>query len=365
MTIMLETRTENRQLTLVLHGAVCRLETAHIPFLAYAKEYLADFVAEGKASPEVQVRLHWDAAPPKVRRNGTGRRWGRRLLQSDSNSDPRLLQTEILHLPGLQLDASWSGGRLFLDAYYRPSTRWERLGHRLKRGNPRVFVTLIYYLVYFPLIHYLEQTRGWHLLHAGAVSRPDGAWVLAGLPGSGKSTFTLALLADPQARLLSDNLLLFDEEQVYACPEPIHLSADSRQLLPSLVQARLADADRDFSHGRRDFRLPPEAREWTARPRTLLFLGLADQADCRPLSTEVALNRLLAFDQLAKEVNAYAQFAAALELIAPRPGQAQAHRMALESLVSYMACYELWLEKGSGLQTLFADPADPEGFKNL
>jgi hypothetical protein len=332
-------------LALTLHDATLRLETDHALFLTYARRYLADLPSAADAAPNVVVNLHWDAVPARLGEGTEVFRWGRRVLQADR----RILQTEIVHLPGLQLEAHWSDQKLVIDAYYRPTSRLERLAHWLGREIPPLFTILIYYLVYFPLIHYLEQTRGWHLLHAGAVTRPDGAWLLAGLPGSGKSTFTVGLLAHPQAKLLSENLLLFDAHQLYAFPEPIHLSQTSQLLLPADARQRVTNTGRDFSHGRQDFWLPPEARAWQTQPKALFFLALTSQTECRPIPTDVALNRLLAFDRLAKEIDAYAQFAASLELVAPQPGRIYHHHLALESLVSSLNCYELYLQQGADL----------------
>ena len=335
----------SHKLTFALHGVTLCLEADRALFLNYARQYLADLPTATEGAPDVSVRLHWDELPPDDWRNGSVRRWGRRILQADR----QVLQTEILSLPGLQLAATWAGKQLLIEAWYRPASRRERLAHRLGREIPSLFIILIYYLVYFPLIHYLEQTQNVYLLHAGAVSHPTGGWALTGLPGSGKSTFTAGLLADPQVNLLSENLLLFDAEQVYAFPEPIHLSQDSRKLLPAAAQQRLTDAGRHFSHGRRDFSLSPQARQWQGRPPALFFLGLAKQNDCRPVPADLALARLQAFDQQAKEVTAYVQFAAALELIAPQPGRFQRYQTTLAALVAQLRCYELWLAAGSDL----------------
>ncbi len=335
----------SRKLTLTLHGVTLCLEADRALFLNYARQYLADLPTAAEGAPDVSVRLHWDELPPDDWRSSDVHRRGRRILQTDH----RVLQTEILTLPGLQLAATWAGKQLLIEAWYRPASRREQLAHWLGREIPPLFIILIYYLVYFPLIHYLEQTQNVYLLHAGAVSHPAGGWVLTGLPGSGKSTFTAALLANPQVNLLSENLLLFDAEQVYAFPEPIHLSQDSRKLLPAAAEQRLTDAGRHFSHGRRDFSLSPEARQWQVRPQALFFLGLAKQNNCRPIPADLALARLQAFDQLAKEVNAYAQFTASLELIAPQPGRFQRYQTALAALTSQLRCYELWLAAGSDL----------------
>jgi len=336
----------NPKLALALHGVNLQLEAKHAPFLAYARRYLVDFpLADDNFVPDVRVCLHWDALPSLPETGRGVQRRGRRLIQWGN----RILQTEILYLPGLQLEAEWSGETLLIDAYYQPTSRLERVAHRFNREIPRLFIILIYYLVYFPFIYYLEQTRGWYVLHAGAIDHPAGGRILAGLPGSGKSTFITSLLADRQAKLLSENLLLFDAQQVYTFPEPIHLSAESQALLPPAARQRLVELGREFSHSRHDFSLPPSERAWQTRPQSLYFLGLADRMECAPIPTDVTISRLLAFDQMAKEVNAYAQFAAALELIARQPGRMQQYQQALAALISVINCYDLWLEQGGEL----------------
>ncbi|MBN1217452.1 MAG: hypothetical protein JXM69_00870 [Anaerolineae bacterium] len=338
--------TNNTSFTVSLHGATLRLETEQQLFLTYAQQYLADLLTSEETSPGVRVCLHWDACPSQAWYNGSVRYWGRRIWQVGN----KVLQTETLYLPGLQLAAEWSNRTLIIDAYYRPVSKLQRLRFRFGREIPSVFIILIYYLIYFPLINYLEQTRGWGLLHAGAVSRPDGAWILSGLPGSGKSTFTFSLLAHPQARFLADNLLLFDAEAVYALPEPIRLSLDSRALLPSAAKQRLVDTGRNFTHGRRDFLLRPEDRDWQNQPQALLFLGLANRAGCQPISPGMALDRLLASNQTAREIHLYTQFAAALNLISPNPDMmGDRHIATLRTLLSRLACYEFWLAKGQEL----------------
>jgi hypothetical protein len=75
----------------------------------------------------------------------------------------------------------------------------------------RLFLGLIYYLIYFPWAWWLERERGWTLLHAAAVTAPagSGSWgpqngvLFSGLPGCGKSTTTLAFLNQPEWQIVS------------------------------------------------------------------------------------------------------------------------------------------------------------------
>lgn len=351
-------------LSFSLHGAVCHLESSYSFFLDYAGQTLAGLLEAKKPGtpPVITSRLHWDSEPPGQWQAGTARYWGRRLLQCGE----RILQTEVLSVPGLQLEVSGTAAGLTLEAYYRPVARMEKLAHRLNHVSVRLMNALIYYLVYFPVFYYLEQSRGWRVLHAAGLSLPHGGCLLAGLPGSGKSTFALSLLASTQAQLLSDNLLLFDSRQIYACPETIHLSRESQDLLPVDTMNSLRSSGRSSSFNRREYILPGEWRAEKSYPRALFFVGLAENFTCQSVPAGVAVERLLAADQMAREVQAYTQFASPLRLVAPqlswqhRPGQVSHQgvvptilqptdlRTMLKALLAGMDCYELWLQKGAG-----------------
>lgn len=336
------------QTQLALHGAVLSLSTAHLPYAAYVRGCLVDLLLEPGTSPSLQSRLHWDKKAPSRWLNQGVMRHGRRLLQDDSS----LLLAEIPELPGLQIEARWEAGSLEIDAYFSPTSRLGSLALRLGQAQARVFAVLTYYLIYFPLIYYLYKTRGWHLLHAGGVVGPAAAWILAGLPGSGKSTFTLALLSQPEMRLLSDNLLLYDERQVYAFPEPLHLSEPGLGDLTPYIENLLVSSGRQYSHGRRDFYPLPQLRRWQAAPEALFFLGQGERFQARSMVPLQALERLLSYDTMAKETAAYEQFAGALDLIFPArndqiPGRSLRRREALHGLVQNLECAEIQIQVGS------------------
>jgi hypothetical protein len=337
-----------------MHGAVSRLECSYEPFIKFAGSYLQGLLAAPSDKVDVIVRLQWGASPQWNSKIGIYRR-GRRILQDASGAETsRLLLTEILELPGLQLEIGRQENMLIINAFYRHSSRLARAAGRFNPLLPKIFVILIYYLVYFPLIYSLYMSRGWHLMHAGAVGRNGKGWVFAGLPGSGKSTFTLSLLSHPDLRLLSDNLLFYDSNRVYACPEPLHLSRESMNVVGKDVAKRLEETGRGFSHQRSDYLVAEEGRDLEIQPEALFFLGIASSKEYRRMPAWMAVERLEAYDRLAKEVNAYEQFAASLDLLLTeqepeRGGRITDKRQALAALVSEMACWELWVMKGEDL----------------
>ncbi len=336
---------EQEPMRLSLHGVGLELRSDHPGFLRYAHHYLRDLVVPTVERAHVKVHLAWGKPLVSVD-DGYRERLGRRIALNDKG----IVQTEVLALPGLQLSVATTGDGLEIEAGFRFPSRRSRLIYVLqgRAGEARLFITLIYFLVYFPLFWYLERERGWYLLHAAAVTHPHGGVVLAGLPGVGKSTFTLALLSDPAARLLADNLVFHDGEQVYAFPEPIHLDQRSRALLPDLGE-RLGAAGQAFSHDRYDYQLSPAARADVASPRLVGILRLAPGGGVRPLAREVCLERLLAYDRLAKETDEYGKQAAIWDLLSPQAKRSQRRLEMLERLLSRVDCYEIAVQAGGNL----------------
>ena len=302
--------------------------------------------------PDIQVRLHWGRELLSTRASVNGYHLlGSQILMGDSE----ILQTDILTLPGLQLQTSLSGANISIDAAFHPRVKRIKL-HRGRRGRldkEQVFASLIYYLVYFPLLWHAECTRQWYPLHASAVTWPQGAMILAGLDGVGKSTLTLAFLSDSNARLLSENLILHDKSQVYALPEPIHLDVQSRELLTSL-NGRLRPAGRAHSRDGHDYEVPISARVQSATPRLMCTLRQGGKIDLRLMSAAEALETLLSSDMLTRELCDYAQQVAALNLLSPRPGRLQQRIAALQRLLKQLACYELTIKPGEDLIAFIA-----------
>jgi len=334
-------------LSLTIHGTWLTLESNNQDFLAYAQGHLADLLTLRVGQPDIRVRLYWggDLIPVRAS-NDEYQRLGRRLLLNDNE----IVQTEILALPGLQLRTSLNDKNVAIDAAFCPPSRRMKLLLSLsgRASQERIYATLIYYLVYFPLLWHVERTRQWYPLHASAVAWPQGAIILTGLGGVGKSTLILSFLSDPHARLLSENLILHDKEQVYAFPEPIHLDDVSRQMLTNL-NGRLKPTGRVYSHNRKSYEVPSAARVHSARPRTFFTLRQGRELALRPISAREALEIVLSSDTLAREINEYTQQTAVLSLLAPMAGSLQRRIETLRKLLGQVDFYELIVRPGEDL----------------
>jgi hypothetical protein len=305
-------------------------------FLAFARTYLDPLLDPTDAQPDVTVALKWGESFPDGSHSDL-EQLGRRVLAAPQH----LRFTEIWQVPGLQVDVSWQDAALVVRAAYAWPTRRAKLFTRMVSwARERLFVSLIYYLVYFPYVWWLERERGWTLLHASTVAMPEGGLVFSGLPGCGKSTTGLAALNAPESQIVSDNLLFTDGYQVYACPEPIHVDEKTHSLVGDLA-GRVRPTGRQFSHRRQDYEIAPEARRSSIMPRALGFLHVSRETTVRPVDRVVAARCLMANDFLAKEWMAYQESAAAMHQICPSIGDHERRWENVTTLTRSIPCYDV------------------------
>lgn len=337
-------------LSLTIHKTRLTLESNSEDFITYAQGHLAMLLSPPVETPDVHVRLRWgqQLIPARSPIDDYHRLSRRLLLGKDE-----IVQTEILLLPGLQLRTSLAGANVSVDAAFRPLSKRMRLHLGSKANRERIYAALIYNLVYFPLLWHIERSQQWYPLHASAVAWPQGAVILSGLGGVGKSTLTLAFLSNPHAQLVSDNLILHDGERIYAFPEPIHLDEQSLKLLTSLNR-RLKPTDQAFSHNRQSYEIPISDRVQSAKPRLFCTLRQGKKLNLRPISAEETLEFTLSSDVLTRELDEYAQQAAILNLLSPRAGSLQRRIETLRQLLAQMPCYELTIKPGENLNQVVA-----------
>ena len=194
-------------------GVPIVLSTNSRAFAAYASRFFG-FAPGGndETTATIRAQLTWDDRLFLGGARGhSGSPVGRRVAWEEG----QVIARQVPGFPGLQWALQPKETSLTVQAVYRPPGLRRRLSWVVRSAlgggaYQRVMDGLLYYLVYFPLFWWLERTRGWHLLHGAAVELEGRGLIVAGLPGGGKSTLMLALLAQEGARLLSDNLLFYD-----------------------------------------------------------------------------------------------------------------------------------------------------------
>ncbi len=332
-----------------LHGVRVRIESELPAFADYARAALEPWTVADEGRFDIRSRVEWrDGRPPSKSAKGEGgfdkivwtRRPDRDLLVGIDGAQ----WLRIDDFPDLQMQLAMKGEALEIGGRYffhlaagSGAESLQRLRHRghLDELRAKRFSTLLYYHFYHPLLWWLSRGAGWQVLHGGAIATPKGAVVLAGMPGCGKSTLTVALLADPRHRMLSDNLVLHDGMNAIACPELLLLDETSRRLAGAGAERLIPTGEtrvyaRD-AYGIADIELSPQPIA------ALLHVERASEFVLKPLDPYESAARLRAANTMAKEVRRIAIMNEVLDVVsgARRYDEASAPDRLAQSVPSF------------------------------
>jgi len=317
-----------------LHGVRVRIESELPTFLDYARVALEPWQVDDNGRFDIRSRLQWrDGLPPgKGNRNDKDAGgfdtmvWTRRPDRDLSIGLKGAQWLRIDDFPDLQMELAMKDDSVELTGRYffhlaagGGAESLQRLRHRsqLEQLRGRRFSTLLYYLFYHPLLWWLSRGAGWQVLHGGAVATPIGAVVLAGMPGCGKSTLSVAMLADDRHRMISDNLVLHattdDGVNVMACPELLLLDENSRRLAGAGA-AKLVATGEQRVYARDAYRIADV--ELSPQPvAALLHVERASEFALTPLDPSESAARLRAANTMAKEVRRIAIMNEVLDVV--------------------------------------------------
>lgn len=313
--------------------------------------------ASDRVAPDIDVNVRWfdaaDASDDALVFDGQDelQQIGARHLADEDV----LVWTDTVRVKGLSFRFRVTTGRLTIEAAYVYAPRAEKLAENPHYLERRLF-GLTSWLVYHPLAWYLEHFRGLYLLHASGVSiRPSDderhgrAIVIPGVGGVGKTTTCVALVAQG-GRLISENLVFHDAENVYSCYEPIRLDQRSVGLLRD-SRHTLEKADiPDGAKSKNMYHLGPDAVVDVAPGGWLFVPRFTRSAFMREIEVAECVERLLTFNELTREVNDYAWFAATLNLKWPTSRSLERRAETLRAFVQSMQCYEIGIDRGQGIE---------------
>ncbi|MEM7118039.1 MAG: ABC transporter ATP-binding protein [Chloroflexota bacterium] len=337
--------------TAEMHDVGLRFNSNNPDFVAYMQEHAQGLVMPATTTPTITVNVLWlekeeyDADQHQFEGLDNLNRIGKRIL-SDAN---QLVWLETLLVKGLQLRFRLDGDNLTMDAVYcfdpgrKPPEAWP--AYRIKK-----YFSLMKYFVYFPMAWYLEHFHGLYMLHASAVKLNGTAVVIAGVGGVGKTTTCMALLGQEEALLLSENLIFYDGKQIYACYEPIRADDGSMEMLgetngrfrPGKILPRVKDKN--------VFHLGRHQLVDTAQASALFIPKFAQETAVTALNPDICVEQLLSINTQTREVNAYYQFAAVLNLLWPKQHRAKGQILELTDLVNKTDIYELAIDPRTGVE---------------
>lgn len=340
--------------TVRLHGVTLRLESQIAAFSDYVNVALEPYRVEDGVELDIVSRLEWIEGQParSVAEAFAGATWQHRPDRDLYIGEGCGYWLRIDDFTDLHLGIRFGDERLELTGRYYFSLarapRWDRFQrwryrNRLQTLRGRRFSTLLYYLFYHPVLWHLSRLEGMHVLHGGAVATPGGAVVLAGMPGCGKSTLSVAMLGDDACRMLSDNLVLHDGARVWACPELLLLDENSRRLAGTGAQRLVPTGERRV-FARDAYRIGDV--ELQAQPVAALFhVERAVASAVREVDAAESCARLHAANVMAKEVRRIAIMNEVLDTVAGTRGPDETE--ALRRLAGAARSYEVRVADGA------------------
>jgi hypothetical protein len=350
-----KTMSFNSPLGVCMHGAHLTLDSNHAPLLAYAREHVYGQTEAPAAAAPLRVNCHWTEGEWNEEANPfAGARplnvIGKRML---GNAD-ELIWLDTLRMKGLQLRFRREPDHWRFDAAYCFHPKKEKL-ESLPEYEYKKYFSLMSYLVYYPIMWYLESLRGWTVLHASALASARGGIMIGGLGGVGKTTTCVALMQRAGHALISENIIFTDGDFIYPCAEPIRLDEGSLAMLganPSgLRRMKFPESlkDKDMFHVAN-----ARALEQVA-PSALFLPQFTVQRYVRPLPPSLAAEKMIAMNRLTRELDDFAWYAAALEMHWPQAGRAAKRIEVLHQLTRRARCFELGIDRNAGVQAVVED----------
>ena len=339
-----------------MHGVRLRLQSNHRPLLEYARNHLSTLAGRLEPPFHLQVRAYWlrgqwnpDSHPFPA--NGNLSILGKRMAGQKNE----LIWRNTLKMKGLQLRFSRNRNNTYtFDVVYYFNPKKEKLD-RLPEYEYKKYFSLMSYMVYYPLMWYLERERGMVPLHASALQHDRGAILIGGLGGVGKTTTCVALMQIAGLRLIAENIVFTDGEAIYPCYEPIRLDEDS---LGMLRNSRQKLAPMAFPEGLKEkwlFHYDTAELPQQVPPAAVFLPVFASGHGATAVAPEIAAEKMINMNRLTRELDDYEWYAAALNMIWPQPGLAARRAQTVARCFSRVPCYELIIDRRAGLQAVVED----------
>jgi len=277
-----------------------------------------------------------------------------RISRSIWLKDSCVYLSDIERFPGLRIKASLEGETLIIDADYRKKSGALHRIVSMARKNRQTSLFnmgIVYYLIYFPILYYVEHLRGLYLLHAGAIEHNGKGFILSGLGGVGKSTFIIGSLFLNGTRMLSDNLIFYGQNKVFPFPEPVALNRYNK-VLPGDFKKILIAKNLATTHGRSLYAPKPELRCPEATPTHLFWLQWGHENRLVPVNREKMKQKLLLINYLAKELREYYILAASFDLAFSLTIPQSKYDEALSRLLSNVDCRLLTFRPNMDMETV-------------
>ena len=236
--------------------------------------------------------------------------------------------------------------RFTASIYIKESLKPKFVSLLYRKGEGERKYQMLLRCFFYPIFFNFYLKRQLIPLHAGAVSSGERAIIFCGLDGVGKTCASLFLLSFPNAKFISDNLILAGQNRIYPCYEQIRIHSENRNLLNDKFVSRIS------AKGCKDFLMPTEnPSSQGVVPSTVIFLEFANQTRLLPISPVESVQRALFLNNVAGELYGYQRMFALANLIpfVSKKETIAPHKI-LSDLFAETQCYRFQMQRSQGLQ---------------
>ena len=326
-----------------------RIRSNDDDFLIYSRNHFKPVILDAPEPPVIEVNFTLVDFDKEENRLLSGFDKVGRGIFTDGET---VTWCSVPFFPGLTVTFSRSDNRWVVDARYRPV---RTLRNRLKtvvnslsgwaESKTVFYFELLYQLVYYPAF-WVCLDRGVHVLHGGGIEAGGRRIVIAGAQGTGKSTLIAHLLADSGSKFMSDNMLLFDNDRVLACHEPIRIEDRLLETVPGLGE-KLAKLELDVPLGRTAYNVRSDACIESMVPEVFIVPRMSGaETHLTPTTRESVVSDIFCFNKLADEVRSFDIFSSVLRQVFPTRSQPGQELKVLHELLEGKRLYKMNIKHG-------------------
>lgn len=343
---------------ITIQGVSLRIESNNAEYIEYLRKIFNYNTVNQHI--DINVTLNWQESlisqvkPYEFSQINELRKFGRRIwvgkneilwndIGSIANFKMQFQCNEVYHINAYY---SLILSKYFIKRYYKQILRKKSF----KKFKEDLFESITYYLLYYPIIYKLEH-RGLYIAHASSVQFKNRGILIPGLPGVGKSTLSLGLLSCPCSKFLSDNIVLYDSEKIYACYEPIKLDDNSVKLLPDKGN-KLEKIGLESYYGRTPYKIRKEYLVDSTIPEILIIPCQSKKQDIYEITSEKAVQLIMDFNKIAGEVCSYSMYSS-VQNMHFKFGRIEDKKIdILKSLTDKLKCYFVCIEANKPLENV-------------
>ena len=164
----------------------------------------------------------------------------------------------------------------------------------------------------------------------------------------GKTDEELLNSSNENSKFVSDNIVLYDEDKVYPCFEPIRLDDNSISLMPDKGR-KLVSMNIDSCYGRASYCVNENDTIQEMIPEILIIPCRADTGSLVEISYQDAAQLCMDFNRIAGETNSFLTYSSVQNMHFQKSGLDTSMLSTLHTLTKKLKCYMLTMKENTSI----------------